>query len=136
MCRLNLRAGLSSKRLEFFLVGFRVGGTHVPLQSGWAGVFLRFDKELEVGFDAGLIADFGEPKGVDMAGGGDEIEIAANTSLGRMHVQRLWAPLMIQNSLSPVVKSRISSFSGRTMSVEKRSLARTAITSFLLYLTT
>src|SRR5215472_2636773 len=31
---------------------------------------------------------------------------------------------MIQNSLSPVVKSRISSFCGRTMSVENRSLAR------------
>src|SRR6266849_5491815 len=32
---------------------------------------------------------------------------------------------MTQNSLSPVVKSRISSSSGRTMRVENRSLART-----------
>src|SRR5439155_1124900 len=31
---------------------------------------------------------------------------------------------MIQNSLSPVAKSRMSSFGGRTMSVEKRILAR------------
>ena len=34
---------------------------------------------------------------------------------------------MIQNSLSPVVKSRISSFSGSTIRVEKRSLARTGM---------
>src|SRR5215470_14094953 len=43
---------------------------------------------------------------------------------------------MIQNSRSPVVKSRISSSSGSTMSVEKRSLARTSTMSSLAYLTT
>src|SRR5580700_5022033 len=43
---------------------------------------------------------------------------------------------MTQNSLSPVVKSRISSSSGRTMSVEKRSLARTGTMSSLAYFTT
>ncbi len=43
---------------------------------------------------------------------------------------------MIQNSLSPVVKSRISSSSGRTMSVEKRSLARTGTMSSFEYFTT
>src|SRR6202041_216003 len=43
---------------------------------------------------------------------------------------------MIQNSLSPVVKSRISSSSGRTIRVEKRSFARTGIMSSLEYLTT
>src|SRR5882762_6566903 len=43
---------------------------------------------------------------------------------------------MIQNSRSPVVKSRISSSSGRTMSVENRSFACTGTTSSLLYLTT
>src|SRR5580700_1926755 len=43
---------------------------------------------------------------------------------------------MIQNSLSPVVKSRISSSSGRTMSVEKRSFARTGTMSSLEYFTT
>src|SRR5262245_10477142 len=43
---------------------------------------------------------------------------------------------MIQNSRSPVVKSRISSSSGKTMSVEKRSLAWTATMSSLLYFTT
>src|SRR5215471_1463329 len=43
---------------------------------------------------------------------------------------------MIQNSRSPVVKSRISSSSGRTMSVEKRSLAWTGITSSFAYFTT
>src|SRR5271154_518881 len=43
---------------------------------------------------------------------------------------------MIQNSRSPVVKSRISSSSGKTMSVEKRSLAWTGTMSSLLYLTT
>src|SRR5215471_3456531 len=42
---------------------------------------------------------------------------------------------MIQNSLSPVVKSRISSFSGRTMSVENRSLARTWTMSCWEYFT-
>src|SRR6267142_3692292 len=42
---------------------------------------------------------------------------------------------MIQNSRSPVVKSRISSSSGRTMSVEKRSFAWTGTMSSLLYLT-
>src|SRR5258708_24471 len=43
---------------------------------------------------------------------------------------------MTQNSLSPVVKSRISSSSGRTMSVEKRSLARTGTMSSFAYFTT
>src|ERR1700722_205375 len=43
---------------------------------------------------------------------------------------------MIQNSLSPVVKSRISSSSGRTISVENRSLARTGTISSFEYLTT
>src|SRR6267154_3685188 len=43
---------------------------------------------------------------------------------------------MIQNSRSPVVKSRISSSSGSTMSVENRNLACTGTTSSLLYLTT
>src|ERR1041384_305147 len=43
---------------------------------------------------------------------------------------------MIQNSRSPVVKSRISSSSGRTMSVEKRSLAWTGTMSSLAYLMT
>src|SRR5579863_7502672 len=43
---------------------------------------------------------------------------------------------MIQNSLSQVVKSRISSSSGRTISVENRSLARTATISSFEYLTT
>jgi len=50
--------------------------------------------------------------------------------------ERLCAPLMIQNSLSPVVKSRISSFSGRMMSVEKRSLALTGTISLCAYFTT
>ena len=43
---------------------------------------------------------------------------------------------MIQNSLSPVVKSRISSSSGSTISVEKRSLARTGTMSSFAYFTT
>src|SRR5271166_3125402 len=43
---------------------------------------------------------------------------------------------MTQNSLSPVVKSRISSSSGRTMSVEKRRLARTGTMSSFAYFTT
>src|SRR5579885_256380 len=43
---------------------------------------------------------------------------------------------MIQNSRSPVVKSRISSSSGRMMSVENRSFAWTWTMSSLLYLTT
>src|SRR5579884_692709 len=43
---------------------------------------------------------------------------------------------MIQNSLSPVVTSRISSLSGRMMSVEKRSFAFTGTMSFWLYFTT
>src|SRR5215468_7839733 len=43
---------------------------------------------------------------------------------------------MIQNSRSPVVKSRISSSSGNTMSVEKRSLAWTGTMSSLPYFTT
>src|ERR1039457_7683709 len=43
---------------------------------------------------------------------------------------------MIQNSLSPVVKSRISSFSGNTISVEKRSFARTGTISSFAYFTT
>src|SRR6266478_2123665 len=43
---------------------------------------------------------------------------------------------MIQNSRSPVVKSSISSSSGRTMSVEKRSLAWTETISSFPYLTT
>src|SRR6266849_9168223 len=43
---------------------------------------------------------------------------------------------MIQNSLSPVVKSRISSLSGNTISVENRNLARTGTMSSFEYLTT
>src|SRR2546429_2950202 len=43
---------------------------------------------------------------------------------------------MTQNSLSPVVKSRISSSSGRTMRVENRSLARTGTMSSFEYFTT
>src|SRR6266851_78419 len=42
---------------------------------------------------------------------------------------------MIQNSLSPVVASRISSFTGNTMSVENRILARMGIMSVSAYLT-
>src|SRR5215471_19026801 len=43
---------------------------------------------------------------------------------------------MTQNSRSPVVKSSISSSSGRTISVEKRILACTGTTSSFPYLTT
>src|SRR6266481_2930042 len=42
---------------------------------------------------------------------------------------------MIQNSRSPVVKSRISSLSGRTIKVEKRSLACTGTMSSRPYFT-
>src|SRR5665213_45953 len=42
---------------------------------------------------------------------------------------------MIQKSLSPVAKSRMSSSCGNTISVEYRSFARTAITSCCEYLT-
>src|ERR1039457_1948166 len=42
---------------------------------------------------------------------------------------------MIQKSLSPVAKSRMSSSCGNTIRVEYRSLARTAITSCCEYLT-
>src|SRR6266487_1278054 len=42
---------------------------------------------------------------------------------------------MIQNSLSPVVKSRISSPSGSTISVENRTLARTWTISCREYFT-
>src|SRR6266850_5682581 len=42
---------------------------------------------------------------------------------------------MIQNSRSPVVKSKISSSSGRTMSVENRTLAWTSTMSSLPYFT-
>src|SRR5258708_5474974 len=42
---------------------------------------------------------------------------------------------MIQNSLSPVVASRISSFTGNTMSVENRILAWMGIISVSAYLT-
>src|SRR6266481_6853961 len=42
---------------------------------------------------------------------------------------------MIQNSRSPVVKSKISSSSGRTMSVENRTLAWTATMSSFPYFT-
>src|SRR5579862_3023838 len=42
---------------------------------------------------------------------------------------------MIQKSLSPVAKSRISSFCGNTMRVEYRSFARTEITSCCEYFT-
>src|SRR5260370_35703369 len=42
---------------------------------------------------------------------------------------------MIQNSLSPVVASRISSFTGNTMSVENRILAWMGIMSVSAYLT-
>src|SRR5258708_12774495 len=43
---------------------------------------------------------------------------------------------MIQNSLSPVVKSRISSLSGNTIRVEKRNLACTGTMSSFEYFTT
>src|SRR5258708_1826600 len=43
---------------------------------------------------------------------------------------------MPQNSLSSVVKSRMSSSSGRTMSVENRSLAWTGTMSSFAYFTT
>src|ERR1700677_1887779 len=43
---------------------------------------------------------------------------------------------MTQNSLSPVVKSRISSSSGRTIKVENLSLARIGIMSSFEYFTT
>src|SRR5467141_5147172 len=42
---------------------------------------------------------------------------------------------MIQKSLSPVAKSRMSSFCGNTMSVEKRTLAWTDTMSCCEYLT-
>src|SRR5580692_6244884 len=43
---------------------------------------------------------------------------------------------MTQNSVSPVVKSRISSSAGRMMRVENRSLALTGTMSSFAYLTT
>ena len=45
-------------------------------------------------------------------------------------------PLTIQKSLSPTVKSRISSFAGNTMSVVKRTLARMGTMSVWEYFTT
>src|ERR1700683_341499 len=85
----NLLGGLCAKRFELFLVGFCIRGANITLQSGRARGFLRFDKKFKVRFDIGLIADFGEREGIDMPSGCDEIEVAANAGLGRMHITEI-----------------------------------------------
>ena len=60
-----------------------------------------------------------------MAAGCDEVQIASNADLGGMDVAEVVRAVDNPEFLSPVVKSRISSFSGRTISVEKRSFAFT-----------
>ena len=43
-------------------------------------------KDLEIGFDIRLIADFGQQERIDVTTRGNEIEIAANAGLGRVDV--------------------------------------------------
>ena len=64
-------------------------GAHITAQSGVrrdTGPVLWFHEDFEIGLDVRLVADFREQERIDVAAGGDEIQIAANAGLGRVDV--------------------------------------------------
>ena len=137
--RMDLPVCLSVKRLQFLLVGFRLACANIALQGGRAAdcrLFLRLDEELQVGLSVRIVADFGQQKGIDVSAGGDEIEVAANAGLRRMDVAEIVRAVDDPEFFVAGGESRISSSSGRTMSVEKRSLAWTGTMSSWEYFTT
>src|SRR5580704_10815068 len=87
--RVDLIRRLGAERFEFLLVGFRFPSAHISAQPGVrrdAGAFLGLNEDYEIGFDIRLIADFRQQKGIDVAAGGNQVQVAANAGLGGMNV--------------------------------------------------
>ncbi len=85
--RAHLLGCLGVNGVELLPVGFYVRGTNVTAKhAGGNGALPRFDKHLQVGQGIRVAADFGQKKRIDAAARGDQIEVAADTGLRRMHV--------------------------------------------------
>src|ERR1700678_861562 len=90
--RVDLLRRLRPERFKLLLVGFGLASAYIAAQFGVRGkarTFFRLNEYLEVGIDAGLIADFGEQKRIDVPARGDEVQVAADAGLGRVNVAKV-----------------------------------------------
>jgi hypothetical protein len=81
--------GLVANALDFPLVGIHFTRGHEIAGEGIhadARLLFRLDEDFQVRLDVRLVADFLKQKRIDVAAGGDEIQIAANTGLRRVDV--------------------------------------------------
>ena len=69
----------------------RPPGHKIPSESvhADAGLLLRLDEDFQVRFDVRLVADFLKEERIDVAAGGNEVQIAPNTRLGRVDVAEI-----------------------------------------------
>src|SRR5579859_5392649 len=84
-----LLGSLRAEGFELLLVRLGFACTDIAAQAAVdrdTRGFFRLYKEFEVGLDIRLVADFGEQKRIDASTRGDEVQIAADASLGWMHV--------------------------------------------------
>jgi len=83
---------LGTQALEFLPVRLSLGRAHIAAERASHGApraLFRFHEDLEVRLRIRLIADFRQQEGIDVASGGDEIQVAANPGLPRMNVAKV-----------------------------------------------
>src|ERR1700733_10829084 len=87
--RVDLIRRLGAERFKFFLVGLGLARAYVSTQCGVRadiGTFFWFHEDFEIGLDIRFVADFGQQKRINVASRGDEVQIAADSGLGRVNV--------------------------------------------------
>ena len=92
----DLICRLGSERFQFLLVCFRFASAYISAQPGAhrdPGAILGFDEDFQIGFGIRLVADFGQQERIDVAASGYEIQIAADTGLGRVDVAEVVRPV-------------------------------------------
>src|SRR5260370_18674837 len=78
---------LRAQSFQFLFVRFGLTYADIAVQTtlcGDAGALLGFHKNLEVGFGIRIVADLGQHERIDVAGGGNEIQVPADAALARM----------------------------------------------------
>jgi hypothetical protein len=88
-----------------------------------------FHQNLEVWFGTRVVADFCQHKRIDMACGGDEVQVAADAGLGRVDIAEIVRTVDDPEFLVSGREIENLLVIGRTISVEKRSFARTGTIS-------
>src|SRR5262249_29915971 len=89
-CGVKLSGRLLPEVRHLLPIGLGVGCVYVAAKNASnRRAFLRLDKELQVGLRGGVAADFGQQERIDVAAGGDEVEIASRSGLCRLDIAKV-----------------------------------------------